>query len=40
MPGFEGLQQQKRSSEANTARRASLSEQHAKPGFLGQLFHK
>ncbi|KAG9257040.1 uncharacterized protein F5Z01DRAFT_671488 [Emericellopsis atlantica] len=39
MPAFEGLQNQKRSSEANIARRQSLSDQAPKPGLFGTFFH-
>jgi hypothetical protein len=38
MPAFESLHQQKR-SDANIARRQSMSDQHAKGGFLSQFFH-
>jgi hypothetical protein len=40
MPGFDSLHQQKRGTDANTARRQSLSDQQIKPGILGQFFHK
>lgn len=40
MPAFEGLNQQKRSGDANAARRQSLSDQAPKTGFLGSFFHK
>ena len=40
MPAFEGLNQQKRSGDANAARRQSLSDQAPKVGILGTFFHK
>jgi hypothetical protein len=40
MPAFASLQQQKRGSEANAARRASMSDQTAKGGIFSQFFHK
>ncbi|RMJ06758.1 hypothetical protein BHE90_009754 [Fusarium euwallaceae] len=39
MPAFASLQQQKRGSEANAARRASMSDQQAKGGIFSQFFH-
>jgi hypothetical protein len=39
MPAFASLQQQKRGSDANAARRQSLSDQQAKGGVLSQFFH-
>ena len=40
MPGFDSLQQQKRGSDANAARRQSMSDQQAKGGIFSQFFHK
>ena len=40
MPGFESLANQKRGSDANIARRASLSDQAPKTGIFSQFFHK
>lgn len=39
MPAFDSLHQQKR-TEANIARRQSMSDQHVKGGIFSQLFHK
>ncbi|KAK0392467.1 hypothetical protein NLU13_1962 [Sarocladium strictum] len=39
MPAFESLHQQKRSGEANAARRQSMSEQAPKGGIFHNLFH-
>ncbi|KAI8684078.1 hypothetical protein NCS57_00073200 [Fusarium keratoplasticum] len=39
MPAFASLQEQKRGSEANAARRASMSDQTAKGGIFSQFFH-
>ena len=39
MPGFESLANQKRGSDANIARRASLSDQAPKTGIFSQFFH-
>lgn len=38
MPAFEGLQ--KRTSEANAARRASMTDQQQKGGMFSTFFHK
>ncbi|KAI9171632.1 hypothetical protein HJFPF1_01118 [Paramyrothecium foliicola] len=38
MPAFDSLHQQKR-SDANIARRQSMSDQHVRPGFFSSLFH-
>jgi hypothetical protein len=40
MPAFEGLHQQKRTGDANAARRQSMSEQAPKGGMFHNLFHK
>ena len=40
MPAFDGLHQQKRSGDANAARRQSMSEQAPKGGMFHNLFHK
>ncbi|KAI5466789.1 hypothetical protein BGZ63DRAFT_418543 [Mariannaea sp. PMI_226] len=39
MPAFASLQEQKRGSEANNARRQSMSDQVPKGGIFSQLFH-
>jgi hypothetical protein len=39
MPAFEGLHQQKRTGDANAARRQSMSEQAPKGGMFHNLFH-
>lgn len=40
MPAFASLQEQKRGSDANAARRASMSDQEPKGGIFSQFFHK
>ena len=40
MPAFASLHEQKRGSEANIARRQSMSDQQPKGGIFSQLFHK
>ncbi|KAF4979027.1 hypothetical protein FZEAL_4702 [Fusarium zealandicum] len=39
MPAFASLHEQKRGSDANAARRASMSDQQAKGGIFSQFFH-
>ncbi|KAF5006028.1 hypothetical protein FDECE_7578 [Fusarium decemcellulare] len=39
MPAFASLQEQKRGSDANAARRASMSDQTSKGGIFSQFFH-
>ncbi|KAH8179702.1 hypothetical protein LIA77_01221 [Sarocladium implicatum] len=39
MPAFDGLHQQKRSGDANAARRQSMTEQAPKGGMFHNLFH-
>ncbi|KAH7163306.1 hypothetical protein B0J13DRAFT_34526 [Dactylonectria estremocensis] len=39
MPAFASLHEQKRGSDANAARRASMSDQEVKGGFISQFFH-
>ncbi|KAK7430861.1 hypothetical protein QQZ08_002650 [Neonectria magnoliae] len=39
MPAFASLHEQKRGSDANVARRASMSDQETKGGFISQFFH-
>lgn len=40
MPAFASLNEQKRGSEANVARRQSMSDQQPKGGIFSQFFHK
>jgi len=40
MPAFDSLNQQKRGSDANAARRQSMSDQNVKGNMFSQFFHK
>ncbi|CAM1507074.1 Fc.00g067150.m01.CDS01 [Cosmosporella sp. VM-42] len=39
MPAFAGLHEAKRGSDSAAARRASMTDQEAKGGFISNLFH-